>query len=311
MSRDPFSPEPWDRQERETAWPHNARSHQADPVSQAPATHVLAQADWRNSDRPPSLARKPEQLDSAQVRYLGGRTYFVRDSELQTMTEIGTFRAIADTDLAQLGYGGDSKRMEREIRRLLQQSLLSERLVPSGRNLALRLLVLTKAGARLVRGSGSVAEDQAIYHGFARPREAKHDADLYRIYHAQAQAILRSGGRPTRVLLDYELLSDLNRDLAALSGKDETGIARQEIAERHGLAMVDGKIPLPDLRVEYDTAEMEHQHLDLELATRNYGPDALAEKAKAGFSLYARSEDAARLRRVLRKREISAEIFAL
>jgi hypothetical protein len=56
---------------------------------------------------------------------------------------------------------------------------------------------------------------------------------------------------------------------------------------------------------------MEHKHLDLELATRNYRPGALAEKAKAGFSLYALREDASRLRRVLDQREISAEIFSL
>ena len=56
---------------------------------------------------------------------------------------------------------------------------------------------------------------------------------------------------------------------------------------------------------------MEHKHLHLELATRNYRPGALAQKAKAGFSLYAPREDAARLRRVLDEREITAEILSL
>ena len=50
---------------------------------------------------------------------------------------------------------------------------------------------------------------------------------------------------------------------------------------------------------------------DLELVTRNYRPQALVEKAKAGFSLYARREDASRLRRVLDEREITAEILSL
>jgi hypothetical protein len=74
---------------------------------------------------------------------------------------------------------------------------------------------------------------------------------------------------------------------------------------------VHGKIPVPDLRVEYETVEMEQQHIDLELATRNYRPRALAEKARAGFSLYARRDDAPRLRRVLDEREITATIFSL
>jgi len=51
--------------------------------------------------------------------------------------------------------------------------------------------------------------------------------------------------------------------------------------------------------------------VDLELATRDYRPRAMAAKAAAGFSMYARSEDASRLRRVLDEREITAEILTL
>jgi hypothetical protein len=75
--------------------------------------------------------------------------------------------------------------------------------------------------------------------------------------------------------------------------------------------MVNGKIPLPDLRIEYETAELEVRHVDLELATRDYRPRGLADKAKAGFSLYCRPEDATRLRRVLDEREITSGILSL
>jgi len=68
---------------------------------------------------------------------------------------------------------------------------------------------------------------------------------------------------------------------------------------------------VPDLRVEYETPEAELRHVDLELATRDYRPRAMAEKASAGFSLYGRSEDASRLRRVLDEREITARILTL
>ncbi len=114
-----------------------------------------------------------------------------------------------------------------------------------------------------------------------------------------------------RVVLDYELKRNLNRDLAALDEDSQTAEALGQIAERHGLSVVDGKIPVPDLRVEYDTSDMERQHMDLELATRNYRPRALSEKAKAGFSLYARREDTSRLRRVLDESEITARILSL
>jgi hypothetical protein len=255
--------------------------------------------------------RVPEALDSPRALYTRDRTYFLRDSELETLAEVGTFRVIAARDLARAGYDGDAERMEREIRRLKQQSLLAEKRLPLGSNNATRLFALTKRGARVVRKSGRVPDEHAIYHGFAKPREAKHDADLYRLYQAEVERIESTGGRAKRVVLDYELKRNLNRDLAALDEEGRTAEALEQIAERHGLSVVGGKIPVPDLRVEYDTSDMERQHVDLELATRNYRPRALGEKAKAGFSLYARREDTSRLRRVLDESEITAKILSL
>jgi hypothetical protein len=260
---------------------------------------------WREVDR------KPEALDSPRAYDVGDRTYFVRESELQTLAEVGTFRAVGAADLARIGYRGDCRRMEREIRRLKQQSLLSEKSIRGGRNETIRLFTLTKKGARLARKSETLPEEQALYHGFVKPRDLRHDAVLCRLYHHQAERIARTGGRPTRVLLDFELKRNLNRDLAAIPAHELSEEARERIAKRHGLTVVNGKIPVPDLRVEYDTAEMERKQLDLELATRDYRPRALAEKAKAGFSLYALREDASCLRRILDRRNITAEIFAL
>ena len=142
-------------------------------------------------------------------------------------------------------------------------------------------------------------------------REANHDADLYRLYQKEAERIERSSGTPLRVILDYELKKNLNRDFVLL-GPDKDKLERKfELAEKHGLEVVNGKIPLPDLRIEYQTSEMEVRHVDLELATRDYRPRALAEKAKAGFALYSRAEDASRLRRVLDERELTAGILSL
>ena len=261
--------------------------------------------------RPQVTQRKPEALDTPRAHYLGDRACLLRESELQTLIEVGTFRAVAAIDLASISYGGDTRRMEREIRRLKEQSFVSEKVLRADRHHVIRLFALTKKGARLARSSGVVPEDQVIYHGFVKPREAKHDADLYRLYQAQAERIEAAGGRIARVILDYELKRNLNRELASLTPEEQSEEVRERIAERHGLSLVNGKIPVPDMRLEYDSAEMERKHLDLELATRNYRPRALAEKAKAGFSLYALREDASRLRRILDEREITGEIFSL
>jgi hypothetical protein len=303
MSRDAFSSDPRDAQERESA---SANGHRISRESGS-ARHI-EETHPRTYIAP---ERKPEALDSPRAHYLGDRAYFLRESELKTLIEVGTFRAVAVADLARIDYGGDAQRMEREIRRLREQSLVSEKLVRGNGNQSIRLIALTRKGARLARNSGAVPEGQTIHHGFVKPREAKHDADLYLLYHAEAQRIAEAGGRITRVVLDYELKRNLNRDLAVLPTQEHTEETREAIAERHDLTVVDGKVPLPDMRIEYDTAEMEHKHLDLELATRNYRPRALAEKAAAGFSLYAPRADASRLRRVLDEREITAEILSL
>jgi hypothetical protein len=75
--------------------------------------------------------------------------------------------------------------------------------------------------------------------------------------------------------------------------------------------MVRGKIPVPDIRVEYETRDDEKARLDLELATGHYRGRNLAEKVLAGFSIYARGEDASKLRKVLDERELTAEILSL
>jgi hypothetical protein len=66
------------------------------------------------------------------------------------------------------------------------------------------------------------------------------------------------------------------------------------------------------LRIEYVREnENEIQRRDLELATDHYRPHGLAQKAHAGFQIYARRGDTDRLRRIRDDRELSAAIFTL
>ena len=56
-----------------------------------------------------------------------------------------------------------------------------------------------------MRANRLVPKGQSTYHGFVKPKEANHDADLYRLYQKEAGRILDKGGRNLRVVLDYEL----------------------------------------------------------------------------------------------------------
>jgi DNA-binding PadR family transcriptional regulator len=235
----------------------------------------------------------------------------LRESEVRSLAELGRFRIVAPADLAKHSYDGDSARMERDLRRLERQGLVTEKTLEISGKKILRVAALTKSGKKVLSATDHLPDDQTIYDGIAKPREAKHDADLYRMYHKEAERIEREGGKPVRVLLDYELKRDLNRDLAKLEAEKDNQDAKERIAERHGLRTVDGKIPVPDMRIEYETADLELRQKNLELATQHYRPKGLAEKAKAGFSFYSQVEDAPRLRRVLDNHDITGEILAL
>jgi hypothetical protein len=314
VSRDAFSHDPQDAldsrdtstrrsvRQRRTPFPDTPDSR--NPTPGAPDRSDSAELRAQHSSR-------KERSDSPRAYYVRNRAYLLRDSELHSIKEIGKFRVIAVSDLAKYAYGGNRKRMDKDIRRLARHSLVSDKTVEISQKKTLRIVTLTKTGHRLLKNTNQLPDDQPIYHGLLKPREVKHDADLYRLYQKEVARIERGGGRPVRVFLDYELKRNLNRDLALLGPEKDEPHAKERIADKHGLQVVNGKIPVPDLRIEYETPELELRHVDLELATRDYRPRAMATKAAAGFSLYGRSEDASRLRRVLDEREITARILTL
>ena len=314
MSRDTFSYDPQDAGDVRDSSPRRpACQHRPGPSAtqdrRNPAPETPGRGDTTGArEQHPS---RDERSDSPRAYYIRDRTYRLRDSELHSLTEIGKFGVIAVSDLAKYPYDGNRARMERDIRALARQSLVRDSTLEISQKKTLRVVTLTKAGHRVLKNTNQVPDDQPIYHGLVKPREVKHDADLYRLYQKEVARIERGGGRPVRVLLDYELKRNLNRDLALLGPEKDDLDRKGEVAGKHGLQLVDGKIPVPDLRVEYETPELELRHVDLELATRDYRPRAMAAKAAAGFSMYARSEDASRLRRVLDEREITAGILNL
>jgi hypothetical protein len=240
-----------------------------------------------------------------------GRTYTVRSSEIETLNELGNFRAIATEDLEEFRYHGDKDRMRPDVANLIRQGLVTEKSIPHSDTAPRQLLTLTKKGHQFLRSTGTVPQNQATYYGFTKPREAHHDADLYRLYQKAAENIERQGGKNPRVVLDYELKKRVFHDLAKLGPEKHSAESKREIAEKHGLQLVRGKIPLPDLRVEYEDREGDMARVDLELATEHYRGSNLAEKVRAGFSLYAHAQDAPGLRRVLDQKELTAEILSL
>lgn len=238
--------------------------------------------------------------------------YHLRDSELQTLVDLGTFRIVRRDDLTTYGYAGEAERASRDLTHLTDQGLIQQRISYPEREV---FLTLSRAGHQYIRNQRptSISENQVFHRGFLKRREAHHDATLYRVYQREAEHIRQTGGRITRVVLDSELKQSINRTLSTIHSlpADEQRKERQEIAEAHGLMVVGGRIALPDLRLEYETADREQTKVDIELLSGDYRPSQVATKARAGFRMYALSQDAARLRPAVQDPELMQEILSL
>ena len=269
-----------------------------------------------SSDASQSPGHQPDRVASRSseprtVYELRGRTYRLRNSEVATMVELGKFRAVASKDLAEFVYDGNKDRMRPDVENLFRQGLIEMKSIPNELIGSRQILTLTKNGHRFLVSTQSAGKGQALYHGFTKPREAHHDADLYRLYQKAAAKIEGQGGRNLRVVLDYELKKHLYRDLAKF-GEDRKSVSvKHAVADTHGLKVVRGKIPVPDVRIEYETRDGERARVDLELATGHYRLRNLVEKVLAGFSIYAHADEASKLRRILDQRELTAEILSL
>ena len=257
--------------------------------------------------------RQPQNGDDRwrTIYRVRNREYSLRESEIQTLSEIGKFRVIPADDLTRLGYRSDRSRMESDVQNLRRQGLIEQRGIEGHESYWKQVFTLTKEGHTLLSRQNLIPDRQAIYHGFVKAKEARHDADLYRLYHKVAKEIDRVGGKVHRVVLDYELKHELYRKLSRVDPNRKLAYERIHLASEYDLKVVNDKIPVPDLRIEYEDECRDLHRLDLEIATRDYRPQGLAEKAKAGFHLFARPQDHSKLRRVLDTHEITAEIFAL
>jgi hypothetical protein len=235
------------------------------------------------------------------------KTYELRDSEINLLSEVGKFRVVAQNDLAEFAYNGDRNRVERDIENLERQGLAEVKtILGTGQN-PIEVVILTKEGNRLLRQGGILEPGQRTYHGLKKPNEAAHDADLYRLYHKVSDEIESRGGRVVGVRLDYELKDELYSRIARASKSRQQTLraVREEMAKGFHLKVVDGKIPIPDLRIEYvNENDCQLQRRDLELATDHYRPRGLSEKVRAGFQVYARAEDTNRLRSVRDREEL-------
>lgn len=229
------------------------------------------------------------------------------------MADIGRFRAVDVQDLGRFAYQGDEARLKYDLENLRSQGLIEEKSVFRTHKPTRKMVALTPHGHRVVRKESGLPRGQRLYHGFVKPRELEHDADLYKVYQRAAKNIQEKGGKPVRVRLDFELKESINR------AKEAAGHVPEEMRQRwltalaaeHGLTSDGASIHLPDVQVEYQTRDGRIERENLELVSRNYREQGIRGKAASGFTMYARTGDTARIRRALRDTGLVREVLSI
>ena len=217
-----------------------------------------------------------------------GREYSLNGAETRALATVGAFRVVSPRDFAR-----DSP--ERNVssgdwRHLADQGLVTRESL-TDRDGVRHVVTLTREGKGLLDAHSSTRENghrQEYYAGVVKPRELRHDAQIYRLYQQEAAQIERDGGRVTRVVLDYEIKRDYQQFLHREDRDDDVDLRadRLAFAETHGLSVVNDHLELPDLRIEYETETGRTEYRDVELVTEHYSREQLAGKARAGFICY-------------------------
>lgn len=241
----------------------------------------------RNTSTEPSprqISRQSREQDSKSIYQSRGQRYRLNYEQSRILQDLGAFRTITANSLRKHLYDNDDERFRKDLRSLREQRLLT---VQSGSRANGEYISLTRAGKELTQSALS-NRDQVVYSGIVKKRELRHDAAIYDVYQKEARKISKGGGTPKRVVLDFELKKQVNRQLARVQTipPAERERQRQEIAEAHGLKIVEGKIQFPDVRIEFESRDQEQCKVDLECVTGHYKARQIAAKTAAGFKLY-------------------------
>jgi hypothetical protein len=233
----------------------------------------------------------PRGLDREHV-HSHDHDYTLRGSETRTLTTVGAFRVVPANDLRDK-FDQSLDPRHGELWHLRDSGLVHT--VRLDRDTS--VVTLTKEGRDLLESrqrDPDSSDRQAFHCGVQKPRELKHDAEVYRAYLEEAERLRDEGANIHRIVLENELkaeyqefLQERNRDRDDSNGRPDREV--EEIrawAVEHDLPCDDqGHVQFPDVRIEYDIDGRDHT-LDVEVMTPHYRGAHAAAKSGAGFALY-------------------------
>jgi len=236
----------------------------------------------RGSPNNPAHEREHDEKAIYQNR---GQRHRVNSEQARVLQDVGAFRTVTANSLRKYLYENNDERFRKDLRNLADRRLVR---IQPGSKADGGYVSLTRTGRELTEANLRPNRNQVIYSGIVKKRELRHDAAIYDVYQKEARKIAKAGGTPKRIVLDFELKRDVNRRLAQIqyAAPPERERQRREIAEAHGLKIVEGKIQFPDVRIEFETRDHEQSKVDLECVTGHYKARQIAAKKAAGFKLY-------------------------
>lgn len=181
MSRGYDGPEIDDFRDSGLGWGRDSDRDPSSDRNRLFALHIIHgeedRADRRDSearergdkDRPavPREERVRQILSQrVRIKYTDrNRQYSLRDSEINTLGEVGKFRVVGVNDLAEFTYNGDQSRAENDVQSLARQGLLQETTIADPEHNPTQVVTLTKEGHKLLSRGKVVDSSQATYHG--------------------------------------------------------------------------------------------------------------------------------------------------
>lgn len=235
-----------------------------------------------------SLPRGP---DREHIRFRD-RDYTLRGSESRTLASVGAFRVIPAHDLRDT-FDKQLDPRHGELWHLRDSGLVET--IRLDRDTT--AVTLTKEGRDLLesrRRDEDSPDRQTFNHGVQKPRELKHDSEVYRAYLEEAERLHDVDANIHRVVLENELkaeyqefLQERNRNRDDSDGRpDRDPLEIQNWAREHNMPCDDqGHVQFPDVRIEYDIDGRDHT-LDVEVMTPHYRGAHAAAKSGSGFALY-------------------------
>ncbi len=249
--------------------------------------------DARDPDPRDALVRSvdlPRGLERELVQDSRERLYELNGDESRMLATVGAFRVIAERDLDRFRGAGEN------LEHLRDEKLI--RSVPIGHDE--KAVVLTDRGWDVLdahRLNRHGTDRQEFHAGVSRPRELRHDAQLFGAYQEVERRLRAGGAQAKRVVLEVDLkreyqqfLQEHNRNRADSDGRpdrDEREIATW--AREHDLPYFDDHVRFPDFRIEYEL-DGRDRHEDVEVVTDNYRGAHAASRVRAGFTCVGSSQ---------------------